>query len=180
MLTFNIYWTYFTFTCHHKWLVFLECCKVGLYWRGVIHDWDKFLPSQFIPYAQHFHQKHTLRPKGYSFQPGEYLQNATADYQRARARHYRLQEHHPEHWVTWANGQAAALKMSKDALWEMCCDMQAINIQLTQTGYTQSDPRTFYQTHGHLWPMHRVSRAAFEKLIIDKCELNIVNFKYDH
>ena len=32
---------------HHKWLVFKLCCKVGLPWRGFMHDWSKFSPTEF-------------------------------------------------------------------------------------------------------------------------------------
>lgn len=41
----------------HKWFVFLECRKLGIWWLGIIHDWSKFLPSEFIPYARYFYGK---------------------------------------------------------------------------------------------------------------------------
>ena len=31
----------------HKWLVFKFCCKIGLPWRGFMHDWSKFSPTEF-------------------------------------------------------------------------------------------------------------------------------------
>ena len=39
----------------HKWFVFVECCRLGIPWLGVIHDWTKFSPSEFIPYARWFY-----------------------------------------------------------------------------------------------------------------------------
>ncbi len=33
----------------------IECFRAGLYWRGIIHDMSKFLPSEFFPYANHFY-----------------------------------------------------------------------------------------------------------------------------
>lgn len=39
----------------HKWFVFVESCKLGIPWLGIIHDWSKFLPSEFIPYAKYFY-----------------------------------------------------------------------------------------------------------------------------
>lgn len=34
--------------CRHKYFVFLNCCKAGLYWRGIKHDMSKFHPTEFI------------------------------------------------------------------------------------------------------------------------------------
>jgi hypothetical protein len=39
----------------HKWYVFVECAKRGILWRGLIHDWSKILPSEFVPYYKHFY-----------------------------------------------------------------------------------------------------------------------------
>lgn len=39
----------------HKWFVFLECCRLGIPLLGLLHDWTKFLPSEFVPYARWFY-----------------------------------------------------------------------------------------------------------------------------
>ena len=39
----------------HKWFVFVECCKLGIPWLGVVHDLSKFLPGEFVPYARYFY-----------------------------------------------------------------------------------------------------------------------------
>ena len=31
----------------HKWEVFKLCCRVGIPWRGFMHDWSKFSPEEF-------------------------------------------------------------------------------------------------------------------------------------
>ena len=45
---------YTWYIIRHKWYVFIECCKLGIIWRGIWHDWHKFLPGEFFPYAIHF------------------------------------------------------------------------------------------------------------------------------
>jgi hypothetical protein len=45
------------YVIRHKWYVFLECRKLGIGWLGLVHDWSKFRPSEFIPYARHFYGK---------------------------------------------------------------------------------------------------------------------------
>jgi len=39
----------------HKWFVFLECCKLGIPWRGIVHDLSKFRPSEWVPYCGFFY-----------------------------------------------------------------------------------------------------------------------------
>lgn len=48
------YLKYFNYVFRHKWFVFVECFKFGLLWQGLIHDWSKFLPDEFIAYANFF------------------------------------------------------------------------------------------------------------------------------
>jgi len=49
------YIKYFNYVIRHKIFVFLECCKLGIPFLGIIHDWSKFRLSEFIPYAKHFY-----------------------------------------------------------------------------------------------------------------------------
>lgn len=48
---------YLSYVLRHKAFVAIECCKVGLIWRGLVHDWHKFLPSEWFPYTEHFYGK---------------------------------------------------------------------------------------------------------------------------
>jgi len=49
------YFKYLNYIIRHKWYVFLECCKVGIIWQGIIHDLSKLLLSEFIPYSIYFY-----------------------------------------------------------------------------------------------------------------------------
>lgn len=57
-----MYWKYLRYLLRHRWFVMLACFREGLYWQGLIHDWSKFLPSEFLPYARYFYSP---------IQPGE-------------------------------------------------------------------------------------------------------------
>ena len=50
----RIYFKYLWYILRHKWFVFLECKKLGFPALGIIHDWSKFRPSEFFPYARYF------------------------------------------------------------------------------------------------------------------------------
>lgn len=49
------YLKYLRYLCRHKWFVFVECCRLGIPFAGIVHDWSKFLPSEFVPYAETFY-----------------------------------------------------------------------------------------------------------------------------
>lgn len=50
-----MYWQYLKYLARHKWYVFVECCKVGIPIRGLLHDMSKFRPSEYRPYARYFY-----------------------------------------------------------------------------------------------------------------------------
>ena len=45
---------HFKTICRHKYYVFIECCRLGIPWRGFMHDWSKFRPTEFIASARHW------------------------------------------------------------------------------------------------------------------------------
>jgi hypothetical protein len=51
------YLKYLKYIIRHKWYVMIECFKMGLYWRGIVHDLSKLLPSEFVAYAKFFYGK---------------------------------------------------------------------------------------------------------------------------
>jgi hypothetical protein len=46
---------YIRYLLVHKWYVFRECCRLGVPFTGLIHDWHKFLPDEFFPYMENFY-----------------------------------------------------------------------------------------------------------------------------
>lgn len=48
------YLKYFLYILNHKLNVLIECWKEGLYIQGIVHDWSKFSPAEFFPYAKNF------------------------------------------------------------------------------------------------------------------------------
>src|ERR1041384_1906335 len=61
----NKYWAYFQYILRHKWFVFLAGLKTGApIWLLIIHDWSKFLPSEFFPYTDYFYNKEKQASEG--------------------------------------------------------------------------------------------------------------------
>lgn len=49
------HWRYLRYIIRHKWFVLVESWALGITWLGIIHDWSKFLPSEWGPYAEWFY-----------------------------------------------------------------------------------------------------------------------------
>ena len=47
-------WLHFKNTCKHKWWVFYYSWFFGIPWRGFMHDWSKFSPTEFIESVKFF------------------------------------------------------------------------------------------------------------------------------
>lgn len=45
---------HFCLITKHKYYVFKECCKVGLFWRGLIHDLSKYSPTEFFESVKYY------------------------------------------------------------------------------------------------------------------------------
>lgn len=76
---------YARYVLRHKWFVWREGRKLGLgVWQLLIHDWSKFLPSEWLPYARYFYGK-----------PGE---AGRQEFDLAWLLH---QKRNPHHWQFW-------------------------------------------------------------------------------
>lgn len=59
------YLKYLHYVLRHKWFVFVAGLKTKApLWNLIIHDWSKFLPDEFIPYAQYFYNKEKQATEG--------------------------------------------------------------------------------------------------------------------
>ena len=38
----------------HKILVMKGCCQAGLFWQGLMHDWSKYSPEEFMTGVKYF------------------------------------------------------------------------------------------------------------------------------
>ena len=96
---------YLRYVLLHKWYVFIECCKLGIPWRGLKHDWTKFLPSEWFPYVDNFHgdkvgtgEFRTLGDgsKEEVMEPTEKIKSA---FDRAWNHHQKRNSHYWQYWL---------------------------------------------------------------------------------
>src|SRR5438128_6450654 len=89
---------YLRYLLRHKWFVFVECWKVGLYWLGLIHDWSKFMPDEWFPYAEFFYGKNskTVRDSTGYYKPTD---TGDARFDFAWLLHQKRNRHHWQWWL---------------------------------------------------------------------------------
>ena len=69
----------------HKWFVFLEACKLGIPFLGIIHDASKFLPDEFFAYARSFY--------------GGLRAEVKPEFDAAWNHHQKRNKHHWQYWL---------------------------------------------------------------------------------
>jgi len=97
-----IYLNYLKSLLKHKWYVFVECCKLGIPVMGIIHDWSKFMPVEFIAYARKFYGEYPTKEQAirrYPYGTISTQESVKEDFDIAWNHHQKLNKHHWQYWV---------------------------------------------------------------------------------
>lgn len=155
------YLKYLNYLLRHKWFVFLACARRGLFWLGIIHDWSKFLPDEFIPYARHFYG-HSGIKEGRD-ETGYYKPTNTGDkaFDFAWMLHQKRNKHHWQWWVLPEEQDGCiVLKMLYPYSLEMVCDWIGAG-RAQRTKGVQS----WYKRNGRKLQLHEATRACVERMV---------------
>lgn len=147
----NKHRVYAGYVVHHKWCVWLECLESGLIWQGLIHDWHKFLPDEWIAYANYFAPGRKVRD-----QYGNLLPDSEFD--RAWNRHQKRAPHHWQYWLlTRDSGETVELQMPERYWREMLADWRGI---ARQKG---TNTLEWYLKNRSNIQLHFITRAELER-----------------
>lgn len=153
---------YLSYVIRHKWYVLKECFSYGLFWRGVKHDWSKFLPSEWFPYVHHFYGSENRAEKIKRDETGYYKPTGVSKvFDRAWLHHIHYNDHHWQHWLLVQDeDEDKILQMPTNALWEMVCDWRGAG-----RAQGHSDIIPWYKKHKEKMQLHPLSREFVELLI---------------
>lgn len=80
---------YLKYVLRHKWYVFWAALRLGVpIWSALLHDWDKFAPDEWFPYARTFYT-----PSGKK----QYVESV--DFAHAWMKHQHRNKHHWQWWL---------------------------------------------------------------------------------
>ncbi len=166
---------YLRYIIIHKWFVMLACFRFGLYWRGIIHDWSKFLPSEWGPYSDFFYGKKVswgddsepstkVTDAGLaSFLYGGVSTKAEARkkaFDRAWLKHQHRNSHHWQHWVLREDsGAEIVLEMPERDRLEMLADWEGAGRAIT--GKAGGTAAWYLRNRGNM-RLHPTTRLAVE------------------
>lgn len=150
--------SYLRYVIKHKWYVFLECCRLGIPWLGIIHDWSKFRPSEWIPYVHAFYNpdgtfRHVRDETGY-YDP----HNISADFDRAWLYHQHRNRHHWQYWhLVQDEDEEKTLSIPDRYRREMLADWRGAGRALGNP-----DTRAWYEKNRHKIQLHPATRQWIE------------------
>jgi hypothetical protein len=118
------HWKYLRHVLRHKWFVFIESRRLGLgFCQSLIHDWQKFLPCEWIPYTESFYGKYKYRDR-----PPELV----AAFDRAWLHHIHKGPHHWQYWLLHEdNGNLKRLEIPLKYEKEMLADWIGAGLAIT-------------------------------------------------
>ena len=131
------HWKYLKYIVRHKWYVFVECCKMGIPFRGMTHDLSKLLPSEWIPYCNYFYapkitmdQWHDNNPALLSIKHTDKYMECEFDF--AWLKHQKKNKHHWQWWVLLKDsGDLTAMDMPEKYIKEMIADWRGAGRAIT-------------------------------------------------
>ena len=106
-----MYLKYLKYVLKHKWFVFIECCKMGIPLRGLLHDVSKFLPSEFIPYAHYFYgtwcKNEDWHGDKRNYIPYKWTEKGVEEaFNIAWLKHQKRNPHHWQYWLLVNDGSS--------------------------------------------------------------------------
>ena len=118
----------------HKWLVFKFSCKLGIPFRGFMHDWSKFSIDEFWESIKYYDGKvspitRCKQEKGYS---------------KAWLHHKGRNKHHYQYWVDLGTKGVAPVIPYK-YMAEMICDKLSASITYNGKNWTNSSEYEYWQ-----------------------------------
>lgn len=143
---------YLGYVLRHKFYVYQECRKLGVPRTiALLHDWDKFLPDEWLPYVNTFYA-----PDGTS----RYAESP--EFAAAWNLHQKRNKHHWQWWLlTRDRGETVFLPMSDLYRREMLADWRG-------AGRAMGDPDTtaWYLKNSDKILLHPETRSWIEKQLL--------------
>ena len=117
----------------HRFKVFCLCCRVGIPYRGLMHDISKYTPVEFWESVKYY--QGTYSP----------ITNCKADkgYSKAWLHHKGRNKHHYEYWFDFGNKDEIIMPFKY--FLEMICDTYASGMIYCKKGWTEEYQENYWK-----------------------------------
>jgi hypothetical protein len=129
-------WKHFKTITKHRWQVRKHCFRVGLYWRGLVHDLSKYSWAEFRSGIKYY--QGTRSPNS--------REREVLGYSVAWMHHKGRNRHHFEYWTDYSpvTKQLEPIRMPIRFVAEMFCDRVAASKIYSGAAYTDSHPLEYF------------------------------------
>ncbi len=153
-------WEHFKTIVRHKNLVRSGCFRVGLYRQGIMHDWSKYSPVEFLVGCRYF-------------QGDKSPNNAEREdrgYSQAWLHHKGRNRHHLEYWIDYeaksnGHGGMTGMKMPVRYVVEMFIDRISACKNYQKEAYTVRSPLIYFEKGRGHYIMHEDTEALLVYLL---------------
>ena len=153
------FWGHLLTILHHKNLVRHYCFSAGLYKQGIMHDWSKYSPVEFINSVRNF--------QGGKKSPN-FGEKATKGYSSSWLHHKGRNRHHFEYWIDFTLNPDEGLQgmpMPTRYVLEMFCDRIAASKNYNRKNYDDSFPLAYYEKNKSHYILHKDTKELLERLL---------------
>ncbi len=151
-------WQHLKTIVHHKNLVRKGCFRVGLYRQGIMHDWSKYSPTEFLVGCKYY--QGTKSPNN--------AERMDKGYSLAWLHHKGRNKHHLEYWIDYSeenNGLMAGMPMPVNYVVEMFIDRISASKNYQKDRYTDESPLRYYEHGREHYMMHPKTQELLERLL---------------
>ena len=141
----------------HKRLVFVECWKRGIIWRGIVHDLSKLRPSEWFAYVN-------SSAAGISYDDRNTY--TIESFSKAWLLHQHRNKHHWQYWhMTTDVASEITVKMPEKYALEMVCDW--IGAGKAKRKESKKEFVERYAKNKHRMTLHSETRKFVEKKVYE-------------
>ena len=153
-------WEHWKTITHHKNMVRAGCFKVGLYRQGIMHDWSKYTPTEFLVGCKYY--QGNMSPNN--------AERADKGYSTAWLHHKGRNKHHLEYWIDYSasdkgHGGMTGMKMPLKYVVEMFIDRISASKNYQKENYTDRSALTYYEKGKGHYMMHKDTEAMLVDLL---------------
>ena len=153
-------WEHWKTITHHKNMVRAGCFKVGLYRQGIMHDWSKYTPTEFLVGCKYY--QGNMSPNN--------AERADKGYSTAWLHHKVRNKHHLEYWIDYSasdkgHGGMTGMKMPLKYVVEMFIDRISASKNYQKENYTDRSALTYYEKGKGHYMMHKDTEAMLVYLL---------------
>lgn len=160
-------WGHLRTILRHKKLVRRGCFRLGLYRQGIMHDWSKYSPTEFLVGCKYY--QGNMSPNN--------VERKEKGYSSAWLHHKGRNKHHLEYWIDYSvanktepgrkeHGELSGMKMPIRYVVEMFVDRICASKNYNKESYTDAHPLHYYEKGKDLYVIHEDTRALLELLLV--------------